>query len=97
MKNNFKNIALIMILSIILLFTISLSTNSKVYANPKNSVSVEEQNKTKNSKSKQENLKKQNTTDEKKHISKQKIGIGVGIVLVVLVIGRAITPKEAFR
>ncbi|WP_242850419.1 hypothetical protein [Clostridium botulinum] len=72
MKNNFKNIALIMILSIILLFTISLSTNSKVYANPKNSVSVEEQNKTKNSKSKQENLKKQNTTDEKKHISKQK-------------------------
>lgn len=45
---------------------------------------------------KQEGLKKY-TPSSKKIISTRKVGIGMAIIFVVLIIGRSITPKEAFN
>lgn len=81
MRNKIKKSLLFSTVVGILLFQFSVCNSIKAYADTQNKI-VQKQNKVK---------------QKKQSLSKQKLGIGAGIVLVVLIIGRAITPKEAFK
>ncbi|KGN02233.1 hypothetical protein Z969_06225 [Clostridium novyi A str. 4570] len=91
MKKNLKKILSGVLVSLILMFQVVFFSGNYAYAdtNTKNAKNIEERQNNKD--------KSKEVSEGKKEISKQRIGIGVGVLLVVLVIGRIITPKEAFE
>ncbi|KEH97870.1 hypothetical protein [Clostridium massiliodielmoense] len=89
MKKNLKGIMSGILVSLILMLQVSFCSTQYVYANTKNTNNIEEKQNNK--------YTNKEVSKDKKGFSKQRVGIGIGVLLVVLIIGRAITPKEAFE